>query len=172
MVVMPPQECAWHLTVIAVSDSVPSFVAVAFETATGAEDALATVRALEDQHGVAVHDAAVVTRTERGRIELLQTHDVAPGEAIVRVGTAGLVAGLLLGFPVGGALLGLAGGAVFGLRDTGIPDSRMRELGNDLRPGQAMLCMLIDADGLSRTRDELSRYGAEFDVELSAAADS
>jgi uncharacterized membrane protein len=155
-----------------VSDSAASFVAVVLETAADAEDALATVRALEDEHDVSVHDAAVVTRTERGRIELLQTREVAPGEAIVAVGTAGLVAGLLLGFPVGGALLGLSGGAVFGLRDTGIPDSRMRELGEDLRPGQALLCVLVDTDGLTRTRDELSHYGAVSDVELSAAVDS
>jgi uncharacterized membrane protein len=147
-------------------------VAVAFETAAEAEDALAIVRLLEHEHDVSVHDAAVVTRTARDRIELQQTREVAAGEAIVGVGTAGLVAGQLLGFPVGGALLGLAGGAIFGLRDTGIPDSRLRKLGEDLRPGQAVLCVLVDSGGLAPTREELSRYGAVFDVELSPPADS
>ena len=130
-----------------------SFVAVVFGTAAAAEDALPTVRRLDNGNDVSVRDAAVVVRTENGRIELLQTREIAPGEGVIGGGTVGLVAGLLLGVPVGGALLGLAGGALFGMRDTGIPDSRLRKLGADLQPGQAVLCVLVDAGGIERTRD-------------------
>jgi len=52
-----------------VTDTPPSFVAVAFENAVSAEDALATVRALDAEKDVHIEDAAVVVRTERGRIE-------------------------------------------------------------------------------------------------------
>lgn len=149
-----------------------SFVAVVFETAAAAEGALPTVRELDTEPDVSVRDAAVVVRTEAGRIELQQTHEFAPGEAIVGGGTAGLVAGLLLGLPVGGALLGLAGGALFGLRDTGIPDSRLRKLGEDLQPGHAVLCVLVDAGvGMQRAREALRRYGTVFEVELSSESD-
>jgi uncharacterized membrane protein len=151
--------------------SASSFLAVVFDGAAAAEDALGSVRGIDDEEG-AVRDAAVVVRTEDGRIELTQTHEVAAGEAIVGVGTAGLVAGLLLGLPVGGALLGLAGGAIFGLRDTGIPDSRLRQLGEDLRPGQALLCVLADGEALVRTRALLSAYGTVVEVELSPDAGS
>jgi uncharacterized membrane protein len=92
-----------------VSSPVTSFLAVVFDTAAAAESALPAVHALGDGKDVCVRDAAVVIRTEGGRIELQQTREIAPGEAIVGVGSAGLVAGLLLGLPVGGALLGLAG---------------------------------------------------------------
>lgn len=145
-----------------------NFVAVVLETAAAAEEALDTVRELKTEADVSVHDAAVVIRTEGGRIELEQTREVAPGEALVGGGAAGLVAGLLLGLPVGGALVGLAAGAAFGLRDTGIPDSRLRELGDDLQPGQAMLCVLIDAAGVEPARAALSRYGEVFEVALSS----
>jgi uncharacterized membrane protein len=145
------------------------FVAVAFDTAADAEAALPTVRALEHEHHLSVRDAAVVICTASGRIELQQTKEVAAGEAIVGGGTAGLVAGLLLGVPVGGALLGLAGGTLFGLRDTGIPDDRLRELGRDLQPGHAVLCVLVDPAGIDRTRAALSRYGAVFEAEVSSA---
>ena len=138
-----------------------------FETAAAAEDALPTVRELDREDDVCIRDAAIVIRTLSGRIELQQTREVAPGEAIVGGGTVGLVAGLLFGLPVGGALLGLAGGALFGLRDTGIPNSRLRTIGADLQPGQAVLCVLVDAVAVARTREALGRYGTVFEAELS-----
>ncbi|HEY2202258.1 MAG TPA: DUF1269 domain-containing protein [Solirubrobacteraceae bacterium] len=144
-----------------------TFVGVVFQTAAAAEEALSTVHGLDDEQDGSVRDAAVVLRTESGRVELAQTREVAPGEGLVGGGTVGLVAGLLLGLPVAGALLGLAGGAVFGLRDTGIPDGRLREVGAELKPGDAMLCVLVEADALAHTREALQRYGTVVEVELS-----
>ncbi|MGZ4168443.1 MAG: DUF1269 domain-containing protein [Solirubrobacteraceae bacterium] len=145
-----------------------TFVAVAFETAAAAEAALPAVAGM----GVPVRDAAVVVRTAAGRIELQQTREIAAGEGLVGGGTAGLIAGLLLGLPVGGALLGLAGGALLGLRDRGIPDGRLRDVGADLQPGHAVLCVLVDADGIARTREALGRYGRVFEVALASGSDS
>jgi uncharacterized membrane protein len=153
------------------SHSTPTFVAVAFENAAAAEDALATVRDLAADKGVSIRDAAVVVHTEAGRIELEQTHEIAAGEGVVAGGAVGVVAGLLLGIPVGGALVGLLGGAGFGLRDTGIPDRRLRQLGQELQPGHAVLCVLVDPGGLDRTREALGRHGAVLDAELLPAAD-
>jgi uncharacterized membrane protein len=152
----------------AVPSAETSFVAVVFGTADAAEDAQRTVRQLDETKDVSIRDLAVVVRTESGRIELLQTREIAPAEGVIGVGTVGLVAGVLLGLPVGGALLGLVGGAFFGMRDTGIPDSRLRKLGADLQPGQAVLCVLVDAGGIEPTREALGRYGAVFEVELSS----
>ena len=135
------------------------------------DDALATVRVLEEQEDVSVRDAAVVMRTELGRIELQQTRQIAPGEGVVGGGTVGLVAGLLLGLPVGGALVGLAGGALLGLRDTGLPNKRLRKLGEDLQPGQSVLCVLVDADAVARAREVLQHYGTAFEVEFSSGSD-
>jgi uncharacterized membrane protein len=140
------------------------FLAVAFEEAAAAEDAL---RVFEDGKHHAVRDAAVVVCAQEGRIELLQTREVAAGEGVVAGGAVGVIAGLLLGVPVGGALVGLVGGAGFGLRDTGIPDRRLRELGEMLKPGEALLCVLVDADGVGGVRDALARYGEVVDAELS-----
>jgi uncharacterized membrane protein len=153
-----------------VPEPATTFIAVAFPSAAAAEDALSDVR----ERDLPVRDAAVVVRTEAGRIELGQAHEIAAGEALVGGGTAGLVAGLLFGLPVGGALLGLAGGLVYGIRDRGLPDSRLRALGEDLEPGHAVLCVLADAEGIPQAREALGRYGAVFEVELpsSAASDS
>jgi uncharacterized membrane protein len=137
-----------------------------FPSSDAAQDGLADIRTWGSDNGVTLRDSAVVSRTGRGEIELDQSREVSAGDGIVGVGTAGLVAGLLLGLPIAGALLGLAGGAALGLRDTGIPDSRMRKLGEDLQPGQALLCVLVDADASSPVREILGSYGAVLEVEL------
>jgi len=113
-------------------------------------------------------DAAVVTRSESGRVDLYQTHQVAAGEGVVAGGTVGFVAGMLLGGPVGSALLGMLGGGVWGARDTGVPDARLRELGEALAPGGALLCTLVRADEAAAARDALAPYGDVADADAPA----
>jgi uncharacterized membrane protein len=151
-----------------VADDAPTLVAVAFDTTAAAEDALKVVSALHGD-GVSVEDAAVVVRTVDGRLELHQSRGLSAGEAAVAGGSVGLVAGLLLGGPVGGALVGLLAGGGWGLRDTGIPDDRLRQLGADLEPGHAVLGVLVRA-GLPRVREALAPYGEAVEAELSPPA--
>jgi uncharacterized membrane protein len=110
-------------------------------------------------------DAVVVTRSEGGRVELRQTRQVAAGEGVVAGGTIGFVAGMLLGGPVGVALLGMLGGGVWGARDTGVPDARLRELGESLEPEGALLCALVKADGATAVREALEPYGEVADAD-------
>ncbi|HUJ91463.1 MAG TPA: DUF1269 domain-containing protein [Gaiellaceae bacterium] len=142
-----------------------TFVAVAFRTTAEAEQGLKTVEALD---GVSVRDAAVVVRTEAGRIELHQAREISVGEGSVTAGSVGLVAGLLLGIPVAGALLGIVAGGGWGFRDTGIPDDRLRAMGETLEPGHAVLCVLV-GEGLPRVREALAPYGDVVDAELEPA---
>ena len=144
------------------------FLAVAFASAEAAEDAEDRLRERKDD--LALRDVAIVVRTQQGPIEVKQTRGGAAGDAMVGVGTAGLVAGILLGLPIAGALVGLLGGGVWGLRDTGIPDSRMRKLGDDLQPGHAVLCVLVDEDATAPAREVLSGYGTVTEVALSSDA--
>jgi len=129
-----------------------------------AELALAALRRLDTK----LLDAAVVTRTQAGRVELRQMHQVAAGEGIVAGGTVGFVAGMLLGGPVGGALLGMLGGGIWGARDTGVPDARLRELGDSLVPGTALLCALVGSDDAAAVREALSAYGDVADADASS----
>lgn len=130
-----------------------------------ADDALGALQALD----VKVADAAVVTCAPDGRIELQQTRQVAAGEGVVAGGTAGFVAGMLLGGPVGGALLGMLGGGILGARDTGVSDARLRELGESLTPGRALLCALVGTEAVAAARAALARYGEVADADASSA---
>ena len=115
-----------------------------------------------------IRDAAVVTRLESGRVELHQTGQVAAGEGVVAGGTIGFVAGMLLGGPIGGALLGMLGGGIWGARDTGVPDQRLRELGESLVPGGALLCALVPAGAADTAREALAPYGEVADADAPA----
>jgi uncharacterized membrane protein len=130
-------------------------VVVSCATGADAERALEAIRELD----AGILDAVVVTRSASGRVELRQTNQVAAGEGVVAGGSVGFVAGMLLGGPIGGALLGMLGGGVWGARDTGVPDARLRELGETLRPGGALLCALVKADEAAATREKLAAYG-------------
>jgi uncharacterized membrane protein len=138
-------------------------VVVSCSSRAVAEGALTELRKL-DAKG---HDAVVVSSSADGRIELHQTHQVAAGEGVVAGGTVGFVAGMLLGGPVGGALLGMLGGGVWGARDTGVPDKRLRELGESLAPGQALLCVLVGSGDVAAVRAALEPYGAVADADAS-----
>jgi uncharacterized membrane protein len=101
-----------------------------------------------------------------GRIELHQSHQVAAGEGVVAGGSIGFVAGMLLGGPVGAALLGMLGGGIWGARDTGVPDARLRELGESLVPGRALLCALVKADDAAAVSEALGPYGEVADADV------
>jgi uncharacterized membrane protein len=130
-----------------------------------AEDALDELRALEAK----VRDSAIVVARENGRVELRQTHQVAAGEGVVAGGTVGFIAGMLLGGPVGGALLGMLGGGVWASRDTGVSDSRLRELGEKLEPGDALLCALVAPPAAAEVCAALDAYGDVADAEAGAS---
>jgi uncharacterized membrane protein len=128
-----------------------------------ADEALSALRKLDLKD----HDAVVVVCREDGRIDLKQTHQVAAGEGVVAGGTVGFIAGMLLGGPIGGALLGMLGGGMWGARDTGVPDARLRELGESLQPGQALLCALVGSESVDAVRDALRAYGEVADADAS-----
>lgn len=138
-------------------------VVVSCASLANAERALDELRGLD----VDLRDAAVVARTDAGRLELRQTHQIAAGEGVVAGGTVGFVAGMLVGGPVGAALLGMLGGGVWAARDTGLPDARLRELGDSLTPGRALLCVLVAADAAPSARDALAPYGEVADADAS-----
>jgi uncharacterized membrane protein len=139
-------------------------VVVSCASRTEAERALDALGELKG----AIRDAAIVMRLENGRVELHQTRQVAAGEGVVAGGAVGFVAGMLLGGPVGGALLGMVGGGVWGARDTGVPDKRLRELGESLTPGRALLCALVRSDDAATAREKLAPYGEVADADAPA----
>jgi uncharacterized membrane protein len=139
-----------------------TLVAVEYANQESAERALAIVRDLNDEDALAVHDAAVVVKRDDGRVELRQSHELAAGEAAAGGGSIGILLGLAVAIPVAGALVGVAAGLGFAALDKGISNKRMRELGETLAPGQAVLFALVGDVDWDLLASHLAPAGGEL----------
>ncbi|WP_370325148.1 DUF1269 domain-containing protein [Euzebya sp.] len=119
-------------------------VALRFDDPLFAQEAmLATVRLRARGH-LQVDDAAIVSKTPGGKVRIQQTKDLNAADGALSGGWWGLLAGLFLANPLIGGALGAALGGLWGkLRDVGISDDRMRELGDSLHGDEAALFLLI-----------------------------
>jgi uncharacterized membrane protein len=136
-------------------------IAVGYEREETAEQALASVRDLAQEHALELKDAAIVVKDAADRVELRQTRELAAGEALVSGGSIGLLLGLAVGAPVAAALIGLAGGGGLAVFDRGISDKRMRSIGAELEPGHAALFALVADVDWALLHERLSAYGGE-----------
>ena len=139
-----------------------SLVVSAHPSQPGAEAALTELESLAAEKLVDLSDAAIVVKTDGGRVELHQRHDLSIGEGVVGGGAAGVLAGIVLGFPMAVAAAGVAVGASLGAFDRGIDDGRMRRLGGDLEPGQAALCALVGKADWPAVRERMAPFAGEL----------
>src|SRR3954453_5652830 len=144
-------------------------LALAFDDAAAAEQALAALSDLADDGGVTVQDAAVGLRGEDGAVAVRQKHGLASGEGLVAGGALGLIVGLAVGVPVAAAAVGVVGGLAASVLDTGISDSAMRRVGATLAAGRAALFVLVSGADWRRVHDAVAAHGGEIIVSDVAA---
>jgi uncharacterized membrane protein len=150
-----------------------SFIVSGHESFDDAERALAALEELLADGVVKLDDAAIVVKVADDQVELHQRQSISVGGGVVAGGVAGILGGILLGFPVAGALLGMAAGSGVGLFDTGIDDSRMKELGKKLPHGGAALCVLVAEADWPALRERMAPYVGELlVVELTPEAEA
>lgn len=106
---------------------------------------MAMVR-IASQEVMRIEDAAIVDKDDKGRIRLVQSKDVNPAEGATSGGLYGSLIGII-GGPVGmiaGGALGAAAGGLWGkLRDIGIDDDHMKDMGERINPGENLLFLLL-----------------------------
>jgi uncharacterized membrane protein len=127
-----------------------------------AHQALAEMRAAQDQFVVRLSDAVVVTKDAKGKVKLDQS---------VNLGAAGAVSGSFWGMLIGliflAPWLGLVVGAVSGwlggkFSDYGIPDKFIKEVGQKLQPGGSQLFLLVESATEDKFQAALAKHGGEI----------
>ena len=119
-----------------------NLVVITFETEAEANEVLEALK--KGQHDGIVHidDAAVVTKDADGKVHV--KNQVSKG-TWMSTGVGGVL-GLLIGsifFPIGGLVLGLAGGALVGrMMDLGVDGKFVKEVGQEIKPGASALFIL------------------------------
>ena len=111
-----------------------------------AQEALLAALRLHQREAIRIEDAAIVAKDAAGRIRIHQTRDVGTGQGAMAGTWLGMFAGLLFMVPLVGAALGAAIGGVWAkLRDIGISDREMKDMGGGRAAGGggAPACSLV-----------------------------
>jgi uncharacterized membrane protein len=136
-----------------------SLLAIEFDDPLKAQEALLASLRLAKRSAIRLDDAAIVTKEPGGRIRIHQTKDTSTGQGAAAGGWIGMLAGLLFMVPLVGAVLGAAIGGIWAkLRDIGISDKQMAEMGETLAPGDAAVFLLMQPEAPTTLVRELRRF--------------
>jgi len=120
-----------------------SFIVVKYPQKDTADAALKAVLGLAKEKVVKLRDAAVITKTEKGKIKLHQTKDDATSKGLLKGGVIGVIFALLFG-PAGWIVAGSALGGAFATFDRGIKNKLLKELGENMTPEQSAMAVLVE----------------------------
>jgi len=129
-----------------------------FADETTAQQVLGTLKNLQDRKLIKVDDAAIVTLRPDGKPKIQQMHNLVGAGAL---GGAfwGMLIGLLFFMPLLGAAVGAASGALAGkMRDIGIDDNFIKQVGSSIQPGESALFLLVSEAVADKVMPELKQY--------------
>ncbi|GAA2790997.1 DUF1269 domain-containing protein [Kitasatospora sp. CM 4170] len=142
-----------------------------FPTATGADEALDTLKRLQRQELIKVQDGAVVSWPEGARKP--RTRHLSDMTGMGALGGAfwGFLLGMIFFVPVLGMAVGAASGALGGhLANFGIDEAFIKQIREKVTPGTSALFALTTDAVLDRIRPEFEGRHAEL-VETNLSAD-
>ena len=134
-------------------------VAIRFKDPARAEEALRQAAEAQKNYTLDLADAVIVSKTEDGKVTLKQSFNtVAAGAA--SGGMWGTLIGLIFLNPLLGLAVGAASGALGGyMTDFGINDDMMKNMGQELQPGESALFVLVRKSTPDRVVPALREIG-------------
>jgi uncharacterized membrane protein len=149
---------------------VSQLVAIAYPDLPTAEQVVANVGRLQAGHEIELDDLVIVERREDGKIKLHQPS--LAGRGAVGGALWGGLIGLIFFMPLFGIAIGAASGAAAGaFSDTGVDDNFMKQLGEELTPGNAAVIALIRNISLDKVLDQIKIPGRVIQTSLDDAAE-
>lgn len=124
-----------------------AILAISFDNAHLAQQALQAAFGLQDEETLQVHDAVLLSAEDHVPAEVVATMDPTVVAAAVPASLVGALVGTLvagpLGLLVGGAAVGGGVALLARLADTGIPRAIVRKLRSSVNPGETMIALLV-----------------------------
>lgn len=146
------------------SETPVELIVSAFQSEQGADEALDAIVAAKKEKLVKIREAAVVRRDAGGKLHISERGDLSTGGGAASGAAIGAVIGLF-GGPIGALIGGAAGAAIGGLAgkliDTGIPDARLKQIGEALKPGSSAIVAMIEHSWVGEIQGELQRAGGD-----------
>jgi uncharacterized membrane protein len=136
-----------------------TLVVIDYDSEVRAEEVRLALLKMQKEYLIDLADAVVVIRDEKGKVKLRQMHNLTAAGA-ASGGFWGALIGLIFLNPLFGFAIGAAAGAISGaLRDVGIDDNFMKQLGQTLKPGSAALFVLIRQMTPDKVVEEIRKFG-------------
>jgi uncharacterized membrane protein len=144
---------------------VSDLVAIAYPDLQTAERVVANIGRLRAGHEIELDDLVLVERRGDGKIKLHQPS--LAGRGAVGGALWGGLIGLIFFMPLFGMAIGAASGAAAGaLSDAGVDDKFMKQLGEELTPGNAAVIALIRNISLDKVLDQIQIPGRVIQTSL------
>jgi uncharacterized membrane protein len=148
-----------------------NLIAIAYPDEGTAGQVATTLRDLQKEHTIKFDDMVVAVRQDDGKLKLRQSFGTAGAGAAGGALWGGLI-GLIFLMPLMGMAIGAAaGGAAGAMTDYGIDDKFMKDLGERLAPGGAVLFVLVRESTPDKVLPRIAQYGGEV-VHTSLSADA
>ena len=128
------------------ANDVPRQVIVAaYDQVDTAAKAYDVLKELERERAIKIDNAAILEKDSDSKLKVRDVKDMTGTRGAVLGGVLGGVVGVITG-PVGWVALGGAaiGGLVAKLKDGGFENSRLEQVGEQLKPGTSALVAVID----------------------------
>ena len=123
-----------------------SLIVLAFDTMDEAEQVHDALVSAKKQGMLTIEDSAVVVKDAEGKVQVKNQTSRGTWTATGIGGALGLLIGGIF-FPIGGLVLGLAGGALVGrLMDMGVDGKFVKDVGEQIQPGTSALFVLIKGE--------------------------
>ncbi len=142
-------------------------LAIVLDKPTRANEVLLALANLQGEGKVQMHDAVIVAKDAEGRSRTIETVDVTPAKGALAGSWWGLLAGLLVGGPVGiaGIVGGAAAGALYGkLVDRGLEDDWVKSMAEWIDPDSSALLLLVESGFDAEVVEELRRFEGTGEV--------
>ncbi|NTU79156.1 MAG: DUF1269 domain-containing protein, partial [Chloroflexales bacterium] len=144
-------------------------VVASFASEDGADSAVEAVKQVLKEKHVKVREAAVIRNDANGKLHIRERGDLRAGGGAASGAAIGAAVGLFggpLGALVGGATGAAIGGLTAKLRDTGVPEERIKAIGAALAPGTSALVGMVEESLVGEVEAALKAAGG---TTLSAA---
>jgi uncharacterized membrane protein len=136
-------------------------VVLAFDDMTGADQFKTKMESLQKQELVGLADLVVVVRNPDGKTKIKQSTSLA-GIGALNGAFWGMLIGLLFWAPWLGLAAGALGGALGGkFSDIGIDDDFIKQVSDEVQPGNSAIFLLIDKITPERVEAEVDNMGAK-----------
>lgn len=132
---------------------------IAFAGEEKAHQVLDVLRQMQDEHMIALRNAAVVIRHADGRTTIQETRDFDTRQGVIAGALAGGLIGLLRGNPLAGGALGAAGVLLASkVVDLGFPDQYLRDIATELKPGSSAIVAVVDFEHVTPAMAMLDQF--------------